>query len=556
LPEGRATFSGFRLVDGYVANSANSKVLMRLLLYSIPCLLAFAGHALELPAIFSHHMVLQQDTAVPVWGQAEPGATVKLTFGDQTHDAVANDAGAWRVTLAPMISATAGRELAITAEWPAADENSDPGFAAVVFGDVVVGEVWLGSGQSNMAGTMARYAPFDRELLDAQLKGPYPEIRLCGKSWSLADMDSIDGFSALLFAFGMDLYAHRGGPIGLIMRAEPGSPAGRWLTQAALDADSDAQAMLEAFAETYDFDELELGYEVELAGWIAGTESEQSPKPPLDTGECEGGIGSLYSSEIAPIAPYAIRGVLWDQGESGPGIVGLDMATAMSTLINSWRAAWDEDLPFIYMQKPNGDGAIWGEDSLPAARLPLYPPLPHEGAEREQYSLMLRIPHTAMAISSDLDNGLHPRRKLPYARRFAAAARSLVYEEKLATQGPTYSSHKREKDGIVVRFNHVGDGLVARGAETIQGFMLAGKDEEWHWAEGRIEGEDTVLLTCEAIRKPVAIRYAWAAECPWANLFNSDQLPALTFRTDDWPLEPEVVEEEVVDEPDLPAADF
>jgi sialate O-acetylesterase len=526
---------------------------MRLLL-SIFALLALAGQALELPAIFSHHMVLQQDKPVPIWGKATPGATISLKFADQSHSATADDAGAWRITLAPMISATKGREMEITAEWPADGENPEPGFDAVVLGDVVVGEVWLGSGQSNMSGDMARYAPFDRELLDAQLSGPYPEIRLCGKSWTLADMESIDRFSALLFAFGIDLYSHRGGPIGLILRAEAGSSAGRWLSQEALDASEDAQTMLETFAETYDYEDQQLKYEVELAGWVSGSEVEQSPKPPLNVGECEGGIGSLYTSGISPIIPYAMRGIVWDQGESGPGIVGLDMITAMSTLVASWRQAWDDELPFIYIQKPNGDGAIWGEDGAAPARLPFYPPESHEGAEREQFSLMLRIPHSAMAISSDLDNGLHPRGKIPYARRLATAARALVYQEKLPVAGPSYSSHKRDKerDGLLVIFSNVGEGLVARGGESVQGFMVAGKDEVWHWAEGQIDSADTVLLTCEDVRKPIAIRYAWAAECPWANLFNSDQLPALTFRTDDWSLAPAVIEEEDVLEEDEP----
>jgi sialate O-acetylesterase len=529
------------------------------LFFSIFTLLALTGQSLELPSIFSHHMVLQQDKAVPVWGSAEPGAKVTVKFGDQVQATTADDAGAWRVTLAPMISASKGRELEVTAEWSAEGEQPQLGFADHIFGNVVVGEVWLGSGQSNMSGTMARYAPFDRELLEAQLSGPYPEIRLCGERWTLADMESIDRFSALLFAFGIDLYRHRGGPIGLILRAEPGASAGRWLSQEALDADAGAQAMMEEFAETYDFDELQLGYEVELAGWVVGTETEQSPKPPLQAGECEGGVGSLYSSGIAPIVPYAIRAVIWDQGESGPGIVGLDTVTTMTALIKSWRAAWDENIPFVYVQKPNGDGAIWGEDNGEVSRLPFYPPEPFEGAEREQYSLMLRIQQTAMAVSSDLDNGLHPRRKIPYAKRLANAARALIFEEKLPTQSPTYVKHKKKKDGLLVHFSHVGEGLIARGSETVQGFMVAGKDEVWHWAEGSIKDEDSVLLTCEAVRKPIAIRYAWAAECPWANLFSSDQLPALTFRTDDWSLLPEVVEEEeeILDDPvEIPAGDL
>jgi sialate O-acetylesterase len=523
------------------------------LLCSTLLLLAAATQALELPAIFGHHMVLQQDKPVPVWGQAQPGAAITVTFADQKQTTTADDAGAWRVTLAPMISATKGRELQVTAEWTEEGENAQPGFAALVYGDVVVGEVWLGSGQSNMSGTMARYAPFDRKLLEAQIGGPYPEIRLCGDRWHLADMDSIDTFSALLFAFGIKLHKHRGGPIGLILRAEPGSPAGRWISQKALEADEDAQAMLEEFAEDYNFEDLELMYEAELAAWIAGGETEQSPKPPLNAGECEGGVGSLYESEIAPLVPFSMRGIIWDQGESGAGIVGLDMLTTMSTLVRSWRQAWDEELPFIYVQKPNGDGAIWGEDGGAASRLPLYTPAPHEGAEREQYSLMLRIPQSAMALSSDLDNGLHPRRKLPYAKRIVNAARALAYGENLPIQGPTFSSFEHSDEGLRVNFSHVGDGLVARGGDSVQGFMVAGKDEVWHWAEGRIDGE-SVLLTCEDLRRPVAIRYAWAAECPWANLFNSHQLPALTFRTDDWSIAPpEPVAEEL--EEDEPAFD-
>jgi sialate O-acetylesterase len=324
-----------------------------------------------------------------------------------------------------------------------------------------------------------------------------------------------------LYYFGVRLQEELDVPVGLICRAVSGSPALPWVSR-------------ESFASNE----------------ACAAACRRAPTNGAASVAVPNAVGEWHAQFIAPIAGYAIRGVLWDQGESGTGVGGVEMRTALGLLVASWRQAWQcGAFPFFYVQKPSGGGCAWraasaGSNAEPLPRLGLPPaPIPDGAADqggraRQSFQDLETVqPNMAMCIASDLDAGLHPFGKDEYGRRLAAIALNRVYGVGIAYDGPRYVSHRVESDRVRVRFRNVGAGLVARHSEELLGFAVAGADRVFHWAEARIEGAD-VLVRSAAVSEPVAVRYAWAASPSWANLFNAEGLPALAFRTDDWPAAP------------------
>jgi sialate O-acetylesterase len=449
--------------------------------------------AIKLPPVLGDHMVLQRDTPVPVWGSAAPDEKVRVEFAGQTKQTTADAQGKWQVKLDPMPASAEPRSLSI-----ASDRTSEP----VVLTDVLVGEVWLGSGQSNMAQGGDLYVKDDAILARRIAAGPYPQIRLLtgdGKTWKEATSENLMKFSALHFSFGLALWNEIKTPVGLIASGLSGSASGPWVSQAAFQADPACRAAV------------------------------------AESGKCPARIGVFYEIKIRPFIPYAIRGVLWDQGEGGTDIEGVDQYTLMGALIRGWRSDWSRDLPFIYVQKPSGGGCAWDDADPVTCRADKFAPLPalvpNDGAYRETHIRIMNYPATFMATSSDLGGGIHPLNQSGYGARAARVALGAVYGKPVASYGPVYKGHTVEGRKVVVRFDHVGQGLAFRHGGKLQGFALAGKDGKFEWGDAVIVGE-TVEITCPKIPEPVAVRYAWAAAYPWANLFNRDGLPAMPFRTD------------------------
>ena len=439
--------------------------------------------------MFGDHMVLQRDAPVPVWGTADPGEKVSVSFREQNKEATADQQGKWTVKLDPLKLGKPGK-LTVT------------GKTSVTFNDVLVGEVWLGSGQSNMAGGTGGYARRDEVLAEMVKAAPYPNLRLYRGGWNVATANDINRFSALLFSFGQPLQKELGVPVGLIVGAVGGTPSGRWLSPEMFAADPGVQAALKKSR--------------------AGKQR---------------GVGDLYARHIAPLVPYAIRGVLWDQGESGTAVKGIDQFTLMGALICGWRQAWGQgDFPFLYVQKPSGGGCAWDKDN-PVTRMadpfsgqPAKPNPGGGGAYRELHIRIMQHPNTAMVTAVDLGSGIHPINKSGYGGRACRVALGFVYGRDVAIYGPIYGSHKVEGSKIRIRFKHVGKGLAFRHGEKLQGFEIAGTDGVYHWADAKIEG-DTVVASSDKTPKPAHIRYGWSNKRTWANLFNKDGLPALTFRT-------------------------
>lgn len=492
--------------------------------------------AVTLPKVISDHMVLQREMAAPIWGTAAAGEEVSVSIAGQTKKATAGADGKWMVRLEPLQVAEG---LTLTVQ----------GSNKIEVKDVMVGEVWLGSGQSNMAGPVRTFKGNDPDLQKTLAAAPYPKIRLLrsAKGWEEATPATVDAFSAILFAFGSRLQAELKVPVGLIVGAVGGTPSGYWLTEEMYRADEACQAQVKEFAKTYDFAAAMKGYERYMTAWKATVEkAKQGGKPagrepavPKQPGECAGEFGHLYKAHVQSYVPYAIRGVLWDQGEGGTGITGVDQFHAMGALIKGWRKAWQQDFPFIYVQKASGGGTAWdmtnpitkNADAFTAQ--PAEVPRDIDGLHREVHLKIQQYPQTAMVISTDLGGMTHPTNKSGYGERAKQVALGFVYGQKIEISGPLYASHVIESGKVRIKFTHVGQGLAARHSDKLQGFMIAGADKKFVWADAVIEG-DSVVVSSPAVAAPAAVRYAWSSNAPWANLFNKDGLPAQTFRTDDW----------------------
>ncbi len=506
------------------------------LLTAIFVIPAAANAEVRMPTIFGSHMVLQRDIEAPVWGWADPSEEVSVSFRDQALSTTAGADGKWMVRLAPL-------------------SVGDPGVLEVkgtntlTFEDVLVGEVWVCSGQSNMEWSID--ASFDPEL--ERLAGNQPGIRLfgvdhatamepqqdCPGRWQLCTPETLGGFSAVGYFFGRQLHETLQVPVGLLATDWGGTPAESWTSHDHLAAHAELQPIQATWAErvaAYNPDKARSDYETALAAWedqVAAARAEGRPEPgrpqmAQDPTQHPHHPSVLYNAMIAPIVPFAIRGAIWYQGESNAGRA-YQYRTLMPTMIQSWRDAWGQsDFPFYQVQLANflqiqpepGDSA-WAE-------------------LREAQALTLdAIPNVGMACIIDIGSAtdIHPKDKYNVGRRLARAALVEVYEVAGITKyGPTYRSLDIVGSDCVIHFDNLGEGglrgLISYYNEPLTGFAIAGADHKWVWGNARIEGE-TVIVSHPDVPEPLAVRYNWA-DNPQGNLYNQAYLPAWPFRTDDW----------------------
>lgn len=510
--------------------------------------------AVELPKVFSDRMVLQREMPVPVWGTAQPGEQVTVSFRDQKKSTTADAAtGAWRIELDAL---SLGEPATMTVT---GSKSAD----GLTFSDVLVGDVWVGSGQSNMAGRVASYAVNDPTLAKVRDAAPYARIRLhhIGKApagWQEATVENVDGFSALLFAFGEALHADLDVPIGLMLGAVGGTPSGYWLSESAFSKDAGVQAEIAKFAESYDHSAAMEKYQEEtLPKWqetlqqiekaiqedpeskLAKQRKPAKPAAPAVAGGSTRGAqqGGLYENYVRPALGYGIRGVLWDQGESGPGILGASQFAMMQALIRGWREEWRQgEFPFLFVQKPSGGGCAFSANDPITREADAFSALPTTGPNgggdtRWDYvQLMDLMPSAYMVSACDLGGTVHPINKWGYGQRAARVALGAAYKkDRVVWSGPTFRDLKAEADGKVrLHFDHVGGGLKLAHSETLQGFELAGADGKFVWADAMIDG-DAVVVSSENIAAPKAVRFGFSQVRGWANLFNAEGLPALVF---------------------------
>jgi len=501
------------------------KILTTLLLTLFITLNADAS--VTVSPMFTDHMVLQRDLAVPIWGTADAGEKVTVAFRAQTKTTTATADGKWMLKLDPM-------KVGDPAELKVGDR---------VFKDVLVGEVWLGSGQSNMAGRTGQYMKNDPELAKIVAAGPYPTLRLYGRGgWLIADPTTAKGFSAIMFSFGYNLHKElKDVPVGLMVGAVGGTPSGRWLTEEMAAEDSALMAQLKAAGydsiEAFNASALEKRNQHEELVKKAKANGKKAPRFRRVIK-----IGDLYAKNIHDKVPYGMRGVLWDQGEARVQILGVDQYVAMNALITGWRKVWGQgDFPFLHVQKPSGGGCAWdSSNSANSGALAFSPTLP--GKHYSDPSVLAyplihiklgTLPNAPLVTAVDLGTGIHPQCKSGYGKRASRVALGHTYGHDVAICGPVYKSHRREGSTLRVSFDHVGKGLTARHADNIVGFEIAGDDGKWQWAEAKIDGE-TIILSNNDVAKPIHVQYAFQKRSNFANLFNKDGLPALMFTSMDW----------------------
>lgn len=480
---------------------------------------------LKLPAIIGPNMVLQRDMENPIWGWAEPGASISVFIGEQSHKATADDSGRWQVKLAPLEASAEP----VTMTFKSNDEE-------LVLENILVGEVWICSGQSNMQWQVSQANDSDLETATAK----FPNIRLisvpqvgtqelqndfAGK-WDVCSPETVGEFSAVGYFFGRQLHQTLDIPIGLIDNAWGGSAAEAWVARDVIEADPRFSAYIEEWKKT----EASFDYDKAMADWkvkadAAKAEGKPAPRAPSNVLAGQHRPGNLWAGILHPTIGYGIRGVIWYQGESNAGRA-YQYDDLFSLMITEWRKAWEiGDFPFYWVQLAD----FMAEQEAPAESA---------WAElREAQTNTLALPNTGQAVIYDLGEGrdIHPRDKQNVAKRLARIALAKDYGQTLVYQGPTFKSLEVAGDKAVVTFENVGGGLYTFDTKEATGFAVAGEDKIWHKGVGIVKGPDKVEVSSPAVSVPVAVRYAWA-DNPVANLKSKEGLPATPFRTDDWPL--------------------
>ncbi len=485
-------------------------------------LLASAGPAcaaVTAGRIFSDNMILQRDVPSPVWGTAAPGETVVVSFGNQEKTTKADADGKWRVQLDPLQT---GRAATLTIRGEKAKDT-------IAFTDVLAGEVWIGTGQSNMDGRTGGYRRQD-EVLDAWAKDaagmPLRFYDNQKGAWRPPSQETINQFSALGFSFIYSLSKELAVPVGMMVVAEGGQPSVKWITREMAAASSDP--VLRKYGQP--------GYTGEASS-VAPEDRNMRRVRTLDL------MGCHYVKIKELYYPYGIRGVLWDQGEAGTCLDDVDQFTAMSALIAGWRRDWGQgDFPFLHIQKPSGGGCAWDPSDPVNRKARAFRPQPDKPSrisrEHVRYALehleMRTISNAPLVTAVDLAPGIHPPTKSAYGARACRVALGTVYGRGVEIYGPIYRSHKVEGDRMRVEFDHVGKGLAFKHGDKLQGFEIAGADGQWDWAEAAIDG-DTVVLHNPRIPSPMNVRYAYSPRPDYANLFNRAGLPALLFTTEKLP---------------------
>ena len=493
----------------------------------------------KLASPFSDHMVLQYNTAVPVWGTADAGEKVTVQLGKQTVSIVADAGGKWMLKLQKL---AAGGPYIITVT----------GKNTIVINDVYAGEVWICSGQSNMDMTVAKEDRYWCGVINEAEEvaaANYPLIRVfdtdftpsatpqddvTGK-WETVSPQTIGHLSAIAYFFARDVQKEIKMPIGLITTAFGASTAEAWIREEALLNEPVCKPLVDSFkkkVEKYLTDTtVQTKYKADQAKWkiasdsakAAGKNAPRGPKNP-DPVRDQHNASVLWNGMVKGLVPYAIRGALWYQGESNSPTAKI-YRQIMETLIKDWRQQWAQgDFPFLYVQLAN-IGKTY--DSLPAKG-------GSEAIKREAQLQNLSVPNTAMAVaidnadSADMNN-VHPKNKQEIGRRLALAALAITYGKKIVYSGPIYNKMETSGSSIKLYFNHTGTGLMAKDGD-LKGFAIAGPDKKFVWATAKIEG-NTVVVSSPDIVNPVTVRYGWGNN-PITSLYNKENLPASPFRTD------------------------
>ena len=470
-------------------NALRITVLLILFLWSV------AGMAqVVLPPFFNSNMVLQKGIELPVWGWASPGEKVTVTFEKNVVKTRTGKNGKWLVKLPKM-------------EYGGPYTMTIKGKNLRTIENIMIGEVWVCSGQSNMEWKVTNTKNADKEITAAN----YPDIRLFtvkkrvskepqenleDGQWSVCTPQSVPDFSAVGYYFGRNLNEQLKVPIGLIHTSWGGTVAETWMSPEAIAADPDFSAKLENL-KGVDMNAKKVG---------------PNEYPTL-----------LYNGMLNPIIPYGIRGAIWYQGESNAGRAQ-QYKRVFPGMIKDWRTKWNQgSFPFLFVQLAN-------------YQKPVAEPAESDWAElREAQTQTLQLENTGMATIIDVGeaDNIHPKDKQTVGYRLSLAARKVAYGETLVYTGPTYKEKKIEGNKIYLTFDNVGKGLKVNDKYGyINGFTIAEKEGGFKWAKATVVNENTIMVTSDAVQNPTDVRYGWANNPDDLNLYNAEGLPANPFRTD------------------------
>lgn len=497
------------------------RFVVALFLFSI---LAFPSRAeVRLPALFSDHMVVQRERPIPVWGWAAPGEEVVVQLNGQHVSAQTSEQGAWSVQL-PALPAGGPYELTVR------------GGNQITIRDVLVGEVWLCSGQSNMEWILKETDDATAEIAASQ----NPRLRLFTVKRNVAETaqadvqgkwlpsdPSVSGyFSAVGYYFAKTLIADLDVPVGIINSSRGSSQILPWIPGVAIESNrplfrEDLDKWNDAVAK---FPEAQRAYDAKVAQWQAKASTPPTPEqvrakpqPPYGPGHYNT-PGGLYNGMVAPLIPYAIRGVAWYQGEANAKRAA-QYREAFPLLIRAWREERKEpELPFLFVQVAPYAAADFLPDGIERAEL------------REAQRLALSLPNTGMVVTLDIGGPAeHPRNKKEVGSRLARVAERQVYGRAVEDSGPVAERLEIHGSEARVVFAHA-DGLKTTDGGEVKGFALAGNDGVFRPASARIE-EKSVVVTCREVTSPSSVRYAWA-NLPVVNLINAAGLPTAPFCLD------------------------
>ncbi|MBN2584699.1 MAG: sialate O-acetylesterase [Planctomycetes bacterium] len=481
----------------------------------------------RLPTVFADDMVLQRDMPIHVWGWADPGEAVTVGLAGKTAEAKADQHGAWDVTLP---AAKAGGPVEITIK----------GRNSLKLKNILVGDVWFCSGQSNMYWPVKNSANAQEEIA----KADWPQIRLFEVAkdaavkprqdvyglWRVCSPSTVGSFSAAAYYFARHLHKELKVPIGLIHSSWAASSAHPWTSAEGLAADPKVKTFaenvmkstatsLEKFAQEFD----SKWAEWDKAAAEARSQGKQPPARPEVSfkNEVRAVPSALYNGMVAPLTQMPIKGVIWYQGENDAHR-GMFYQAIFESLIRDWRKQWkQEKMPFLFVQLANYQARQAEPSESKWAEL------------RAAQAAATRLPATGMACIIDIGEAenIHPSNKQDVGLRLALAALRVAYDKDVVYSGPVLHQWQAKGNSAAMRFDHIGGGLMVRG-EKLKGFAVAGPDKKFFWAEATVK-RDQVIVTSDKVSDIKAVRYAWA-DNPECNLYNKEGLPAVPFKTDDW----------------------
>ena len=502
---------------------------LRVLLLVVVLPGAAALAQVSLPRILASHMVVQRDLPVHVWGMAAPGEDVTVHFRGEMRSTKAGPLGPWSLYLKP--GAAGGPFQMIVEGEPASGGGAVASPQRIELDDVLVGDVWVASGQSNMEFQLSQAATAEADLPHAandhirllivkKRAVDFAQDDIETDGWAASAPDTAKDFSAVAWYFAREIEQREQVPVGVIDSPWGGTPAEAWTRVAALGADATLAPVFVSWGKLTDAEangvlEEKRRDKLREEAQAAGRPAPQFPwhVRPLESW----GPGMLWNGMIAPLTPFAIRGVIWYQGESNGTPDGAPLYQRIfSTLIQDWRREWGVgDFPFLFVQIANfniGPGDAWA-------------------VLRDQQRRTLSLRNTAMAVTVDIGNpdNVHPTDKVDVGRRLALGARAIAYGEDVEYSGPMFRQATPEGSELRVWFDHDAEGLMTKGDE-VTGFEVAGADGKYVPAKARIDG-NTVVVSSEAVTEPLLVRYGWA-NSPVCNLFNGEGLPASPFTSE------------------------